>query len=106
MGPINPSAPVGLPCYERSMPPVTIYPRALFMPNDLMAVAGQSKTTRTWDPQTGKWTFAGNLSVARSNGNMVMLLLNTTVLKKDRYLFVEETTLPQKRNHRCPTFDA
>ena len=70
------------------MPPVTIYPRALFMPNGLMAVAGQSKTTRTWDPQTGKWTFAGNLSVARSNGNMVMLLLNTTVLKKDRYLFV------------------
>lgn len=75
-GSCNTSAPAGLPCYERSMPPVSLYPRALFMPTGLVAVAGQSKTTRTWDPQTGKWTFAGNLSVARSYGNMVMLPLN------------------------------
>ncbi len=58
------------------MPPVSLYPRAMFMPTGLVAIAGQSKTTRTWDPQTGKWTFAGNLSVERSYGNMVLLPLN------------------------------
>ena len=47
------------------LPPVSLYPRAIFMPTGLVVtVAGQSKTTRTWNPQTGKWTFAGNLSVA------------------------------------------
>ena len=73
-------APPGLPCYGASgkmaMPPVSLYPRALFMPTGLVAVAGQSDTTRTWNPQTGKWTFAGKLSVARSYGNMVLLPLN------------------------------
>ena len=60
------------------------------MPTGLVAVAGQSKTTRTWNPQTGKWTFAGNLSVARSYGNMVLLPLNNNSSKQDRSLFAEE----------------
>ena len=80
VGSCNTFAPPGLPCYggsgQGTMPPVSLYPRALFMPTGLVAVAGQSKTTRTWNPQTGKWTFAGNLSVARSYGNMVLLPLN------------------------------
>ncbi|MGH9990330.1 MAG: galactose oxidase-like domain-containing protein, partial [Nitrososphaera sp.] len=86
----NPSAPPGLPCYGGSgkgtMPPVSLYPRALFMPTGLVAVAGQSKTTRTWNPQTGKWTFAGNLSVARSYGNMVLLPLNNNTSEKGKIL--------------------
>jgi hypothetical protein len=86
----NPSAPPGLPCYggsnQGTMPPVSLYPRALFMPTGLVAVAGQSKTTRTWNPQTGKWTFAGNLSVARSYGNMVLLPLNNTTSEKGKIL--------------------
>jgi hypothetical protein len=86
----NPSAPPGLPCYggsnQGTMPPVSLYPRALFMPTGLVAVAGQSKTTRTWNPQTGKWTFAGNLSVARSYGNMVLLPLNNTTSQKGQIL--------------------
>jgi hypothetical protein len=86
VGSCNTSAPAGLPCYERAMPPVSLYPRALFMPTGLVAVAGQSKTTRTWDPQTGKWTFAGNLSVARSYGNMVMLPLNNDPSEKGQVL--------------------
>jgi hypothetical protein len=80
VGGCNPLAPAGLPSYggsgQGTMPPVSLYPRAIFMPTGLVAVAGQSKTTRTWNPQTGKWTFAGNLSVARSYGNMVLLPLN------------------------------
>ena len=78
VGSCNTFAPPGLPCYGgtgKGVAPITIqlYPRALFMPTGLVAVAGQSKTTRTWNPPTGKWTFAGNLSVARSYGNMVLL---------------------------------
>jgi hypothetical protein len=77
----NPSAPAGLPCYGgpgQGVAPITIqlYPRALFMPTGLVAVAGQSASTRTWNPTTGKWTNGGNLSVARSYGNMVLLPLN------------------------------
>ena len=86
----NPSAPSGLPCYggsnQGTMPPVSLYPRAIFMPTGLVAIAGQSKTTRTWNPQTGKWTFAGNLSVARSYGNMVLLPLNNTTSEKGKIL--------------------
>ncbi len=86
----NPSAPSGLPCYggsgQGTMPPVSLYPRAIFMPTGLVAVAGQSKTTRTWNPQTGKWTFAGNLSVARSYGNMVLLPLNNNTSEKGQIL--------------------
>jgi hypothetical protein len=86
----NPSAPSGLPCYggsgQGTMPPVSLYPRAIFMPTGLVAIAGQSKTTRTWNPQTGKWTFAGNLSVARSYGNMVLLPLNNTTSEKGQIL--------------------
>jgi hypothetical protein len=91
VGSCNPSAPSGLPCYGgtgKGVAPVTIqlYPRALFMPTGLVAVAGQSKSTRTWNPQTGKWTFAGNLSVARSYGNMVLLPLNNTTSEKGQIL--------------------
>jgi hypothetical protein len=86
----TPSAPPGLPCYggsnQGTMPYVSLYPRAIFMPTGLVAVAGQSKTTRTWNPQTGKWTFAGNLSVARSYGNMVLLPLNNTTSEKGQLL--------------------
>ncbi|MGH9955298.1 MAG: galactose oxidase-like domain-containing protein, partial [Nitrososphaeraceae archaeon] len=86
----NPSAPPGLPCYggsnQGTMPPVSLYPRALFMPTGLVAIAGQSKTTRTWDPQTGKWTFAGNLSSGRSYGNMVLLPLNNDPSEKGQIL--------------------
>ena len=51
-----------------------------------MAVAGQSKPTRTWDPQTGKWAFAGNISVARSFRNMIMLPLNNDPFEKGQIL--------------------
>src|SRR5215213_5857569 len=90
VGSCNTFAPAGLPCYggsgQGTMPPVTLYPRALFMPTGLVAVAGQSKTTRTWNPQTGKWTFAGNLSVGRSYGNMVLLPLNNDPSEKGQIL--------------------
>ena len=91
VGSCNTFAPPGLPCYGgtgKGVAPITIqlYPRALFMPTGLVAVAGQSKTTRTWNPQTGKWTFAGNLSVARSYGNMVLLPLNNNTSEKGQIL--------------------
>jgi hypothetical protein len=90
VGSCNTFAPAGLPCYggsgQGTMPSVSLYPRALFMPTGLVAVAGQSKTTRTWNPQTGKWTFAGNLSVARSYGNMVLLPLNNDPSEKGQIL--------------------
>jgi hypothetical protein len=91
VGSCNTSAPPGLPCYGgtgKGVAPITIqlYPRALFMPTGLVGVAGQSKTTRTWNPQTGKWTFAGNLSVARSYGNMVLLPLNNNTSEKGQIL--------------------
>ena len=48
-------APPGLPCYGGSgqgIVPKTIqlYPRAIFMPTGLVGIAGQSASTRTWDP--------------------------------------------------------
>jgi hypothetical protein len=80
VGACNPSAPAGLPSYggsgQGTMPPVTLYPRAIYMPTGLVAVAGQSRTTRTWNPNNGDWVFAGNLAVGRSWGNMALLPLN------------------------------
>ena len=47
------------------------------MPTGLVAVAGQSKTTKTWNPQTGELKYAGiDLQVERNYGNMVLLPLN------------------------------
>jgi hypothetical protein len=46
------------------------------MPTGIVAIAGQSQTTKTWNPQTGQLTFAGNLSIERNYGNMVLLPLN------------------------------
>jgi hypothetical protein len=80
VGSCNPSAPAGLPTYGGSgqgvMPPVSLYPRALYMPTGLVAVAGQNPTTYTVNPETGRWVRAGILAVARSYGNMALLPLN------------------------------
>jgi hypothetical protein len=80
VGACNPSAPAGLPTYGGSgqgvTPPIALYPRAIYMPSGLVAVAGQSRTTRTLNPETGRWVFAGNLAVGRSYGNMALLPLN------------------------------
>jgi Domain of unknown function (DUF1929)/Bacterial Ig domain len=91
VGSSNPTAPSGLPCYGgagNGVAPVTIqlYPRAIFMPSGLVAVAGQSSTTRTWNPQTGAWVNGGKLSVARSYGNMVLLPLNNDPAEKGQLL--------------------
>jgi hypothetical protein len=80
VGGCNPSAPPGLPCYgeqgQGALSNLSLYPRALLMPTGLVAVAGMSKTTKTWNRQTGQLKFAGNLSIDRNYGNMVMLPLN------------------------------
>jgi hypothetical protein len=56
------------------------------MPTGFVAIAGQSATTRTFYPPTGKWTFAGNLSVARSYGNMVLLPLTNVASETGQLL--------------------
>jgi hypothetical protein len=80
VGSCNTSAPAGLPCYggsgQSALGNLSLYPRIVLMPTGLVAVAGQSQTTKTWNPQTGKLTYAGDLSIARNYGNMVLLPLN------------------------------
>ena len=80
VGACNPTAPAGLPTYGGSgqgvTPPIALYPRAIYMPSGLVAIAGQSRSTRTLNPETGRWVFAGNLAVGRSYGNMALLPLN------------------------------
>jgi surface antigen len=90
VGSCNPSAPAGLPRYGGSgqgvMPPVSLYPRALYMPTGLMAVAGQNPTTYTLNPETGRWVNAGILAVARSYGNMALLPLNNNASETGQLL--------------------
>jgi hypothetical protein len=82
VGSCNTSAPPGLPCYggggsgQGALSNLSLYPRIVLMPTGIVAIAGQSKTTKTWNPQTGQLTFAGNLSIERNYGNMVLLPLN------------------------------
>ena len=56
------------------------------MPSGFVAIAGQSDTTRTWNPQTGAWVNGGlareKLAVERSYGNMVLLPLNNDPAEK------------------------
>jgi hypothetical protein len=80
VGEDNPLRPSGLPCYgqtgQGALSNLSLYPRMLLMPTGLVAVAGQSQTTKTWNPQTGELKFAGPLAIERNYGNMVMLPLN------------------------------
>ena len=81
VGGCNPSPSPGQPCYggpgQGALSNLSLYPRALLMPTGLVAVAGQSKTTKTWNPQTGQLKYAGDMAVAERNyGNMVLLPLN------------------------------
>ena len=52
----------GQPCYGPGVTPnVLLYPRMHLMPSGLVAVCGQIKTLRTFNPATGEWKFAGNM---------------------------------------------
>ena len=107
----NPSAPPGLPCYggskARCLHHVSLYPRALFMPTGLVAVAGQSKTTRTWNPRLENghlqeifqlpevmeiWYCYHSIITPQKTGQ-------DPCLRRKQYIW-------RKCNHCCPTFDA
>ncbi|WP_415282130.1 galactose oxidase-like domain-containing protein [Candidatus Nitrososphaera sp. FF02] len=71
----------GQPCYGPGVSPnVLLYPRMHLMPNGLVAVCGQSKTLRTFNPATGVWKFAGNMlfGATRGYGTSVLLPLQNT----------------------------
>ncbi|MGI0020449.1 MAG: galactose oxidase-like domain-containing protein [Nitrososphaera sp.] len=71
----------GQPCYGPGVADnVLLYPRMHLMPNGLVAVCGQSKTMRTFNPATGDWNFAGNMlfGSTRGYGSSVLLPLQNT----------------------------
>lgn len=78
----------GSPCYDKAAANVLLYPRMHLMPTGLVAVCGQSKTLRTFDPSTGVWKFAGNMSfgASRGYGSSVLLPLQNTTTEKGKIL--------------------
>jgi hypothetical protein len=70
----------GQPCYGPGVAAnVLLYPRMHLLPNGLVAVCGQSKTLRTFNPATGEWKFAGNMITGgRGYGTSVLLPLQNT----------------------------
>jgi hypothetical protein len=80
----------GSPCYggpgQAALSNLSLYPRAVLMPTGLVGIAGQSKTTKTWNPQTGELKFAGNLAIERNYGNMVLLPLNNDAAETGQLL--------------------
>jgi hypothetical protein len=79
----------GAPCYGPGvMPNVLLYPRMHLMPEGLVAVCGQSKTLRTFNPATGVWKFAGNMlfGASRGYGSSVLLPLQNTAAEKGSIL--------------------
>ena len=78
----------GSPCYSKVAPNVLLYPRMHLMPTGLVAVCGQSKTLRTFDPSTGIWKFAGNMNfgASRGYGSSVLLPLQNTTAEKGKVL--------------------
>ena len=84
----------GSPCYggtNQGANPTstTVYSRTVLMPSGLIFRAGQKQSLYTWNPPTGKWTSAGNMSaVGRRYGTAVLLPLNNTSLERGRVLIV------------------
>jgi hypothetical protein len=79
----------GQPCYGPGVAPnVLLYPRMHLMPDGLVAVCGQTKTMRTFDPATGIWKFAGNMLFGNSRGygTSVLLPLQNTPEEKGNIL--------------------
>ncbi len=79
----------GETCYGPGVAPnVLLYPRMHLMPEGLVAVCGQSKTMRTFNPATGVWKFAGNMlfGSARGYGSSVLLPLQNTTQEKGSIL--------------------
>ena len=79
----------GQPCYGPGVTPnVLLYPRLHLMPSGLVAVCGQIKTMRTFNPATGEWKFAGNMLLggSRGYGTSVLLPLQNTAAEKGSIL--------------------
>src|SRR5581483_7456710 len=70
----------GSPCYggpnHGTNPPVFMYPRMHLLPNGLVAVCGQKKDLRSWNPSTFAWRTNGNMITGpRSYGTAILLPL-------------------------------
>jgi hypothetical protein len=83
----------GSPCYgglgSGTNPPIFMYPRMHLLPNGWVAVCGQLKTLRTWNPTTGKWREYGSMIFGtRSYGSTALLPLRNTQYEKGRILIM------------------
>jgi hypothetical protein len=81
----------GQPCYggsgQGALSNLSLYPRAVLMPTGIVGIAGMSKTTKTWNPQTGQLKYGGvDLLVARDYGNMVLLPLHNDAAETGQLL--------------------
>ena len=79
----------GQQCYGPGVGPnALLYPRMHLMPEGLVAVCGQSKTLRTFDPATGVWKFAGNMlfNASRGYGSSVLLPMQNVASVKGNVL--------------------
>lgn len=50
-----------------------LYPRQHLMPSGKIFVSGPQKGTQYFNPATNTWSWVGNMSTARANGNSVLL---------------------------------
>jgi hypothetical protein len=91
----------GSPCYggpnQGVNPGIGLYPRMHLMPSGLVAMVGQTGTRRLWNPQTGRWHFAGN-GTQRSYGTSVLLPLQNDASEDGKILVCggsPTTSMPQ-----------
>ena len=81
----------GTPCYggpnNAVNPTLKPYDRMIVMPSGLVLHAGQKNNMHLWNPTTGHWTKAGNMSESgRTYGASILLPLNNTTSERGRVL--------------------
>ena len=81
----------GTPCYggpnNAVNPSITPYDRTIVMPSGSVLIASQKQTMRLWNPATGHWTKAVDMSTAgRKYGAAILLPLNNTTSERGRVL--------------------
>ncbi|NWG38174.1 galactose oxidase-like domain-containing protein [Nitrososphaera sp.] len=82
----------GSPCYggpgNGVNPYVSLYPRMHLMPSGLLFLGGMTRNMYTWEPSTGRWRWAANMSWPgwRSYGTSVLLPLQNSTGEKGKVL--------------------
>lgn len=76
----------GSPTYTGAGPSTGFYPRAHFMPSDLIMMNGFTPEVRSWNPANGNWTTLGNTGITRHYGASYLLPLQNTSAERGKIL--------------------